>query len=386
MSTVLSSPNSGLPRMRPEAVMRLCIVLLAGALVAVPALAAPDAATLETVASLGLVESDTPVRDREGWRKPRKIVVRTNEERLPWMREVVDGVELVAATTEAEAIAAAPGADGLIGFCSAAILDAGPDIRWIQLPYAGAERCVATPGVRERGILVTNAQRIYGPEIAEHVMAMLLMFSRGLTVYYAEQQKGVWSRSAVPEERLWELTGKTMLVAGLGGIGTETARRAHALGMNVIATRGSSREGPDFVSYVGLADELTELAERADVVVNATPLTPATRDIFNADFFARMKPTAYFINVGRGGSVVTDDLVEALKSGAIAGAGLDVTEPEPLPEGHPLWSLPNVIITPHVAAGSDVRVGRLWLVMRENLRRYSAGEKMYSVVSVERGY
>jgi phosphoglycerate dehydrogenase-like enzyme len=372
--------------MHAESVLRGTLALLAAAWVAVPALAAPDAATLETVAALELVESETPVRDREGWRKPRKIVVRTTAERLPWLGEVVDGVELVAAANEAEAIAAAPGADGLIGFCSAAILEAGPDIRWIQLPYAGAERCIATPGVRERDILVTNAQRIYGPEIAEHVMAMLLMFSRGLTVYYAEQQKGIWNRPAVPEEKLWELTGKTMLVVGLGGIGTETAQRAHAMGMNVIATRGSSREGPDFVSYVGLADELLELTERADVVVNATPLTPATRDIFDADFFATMKPTAYFINVGRGGSVVTDDLVDALTSGAIAGAGLDVTEPEPLPEGHPLWSLPNVIITPHVAAGSDVRVGRLWLVLRENLRRYAAGEKMYSEVSLEQGY
>jgi phosphoglycerate dehydrogenase-like enzyme len=292
----------------------------------------------------------------------------------------------VAAETEEEAIAAAPGADALIGFCSEPILEAGRDIRWIQLPYAGAERCVAIPAVRERDILVTNAQRIYGPEIAEHVLAMTLMFSRGLYVYYPEQQAGRWSRGAVPEERLWELSGKTMLVAGLGGIGTETARRAHALGMNVIATRGSRREGPDFVSYVGLADELPELAERADVVVNATPLTPATRGMFDADFFARMKPTAYFINVGRGASVVTDDLVAALRNGAIAGAGLDVTDPEPLPAGHPLWSMPNVIITPHISAGSDVRLGRLWIVMRENLRRYAAGERMLSVVDVERGY
>ena len=215
---------------------------------------------------------------------------------------------------------------------------------------------------------------------------MTLMFSRGRYVYYPEQQAGRWNRAAVPEERLWELRGKTMLIAGLGGIGTETARRAHALGMNVIATRGSSREGPDFVSYVGLADELPRLAERADVVVKATPLTAATRGLFDADFFARMKPTAYFINVGRGASVVTDDLVAALRSGAIAGAGLDVTDPEPLPAGHPLWSLPNVIITPHISAGSDVRLGRLWIVMRENLRRYAAGDRMLSVVDVERGY
>ncbi len=263
---------------------------------------------------------------------------------------------------------------------------AGPGIRWIQLPYAGAERCVALDAVQERDILVTNAQRVYGPEIAEHVMAMLLMFSRGLYLYFPEQQAGRWTRDAVPEERLWELTGKTMFVVGLGGIGTETARRAHALGMEVLATRRSSREGPDFVSYVGLADELLELAARADVVVNATPLTPETRGIFDAEFFERMKPTAYFINVGRGGSVVTDDLVAALRAGKIAGAGLDVTDPEPLPEGHPLWSMPNVIITPHISAGSDVRVDRLWRVLRENLRRYVAGEPMLSMVDIRQGY
>jgi phosphoglycerate dehydrogenase-like enzyme len=109
-------------------------------------------------------------------------------------------------------------------------------------------------------------------------------------------------------------------------------------------------------------------------------------DLFDADFFSAMKPTAYFINVGRGGSVVTADLVEALQDGKLAGAGLDVTDPEPLPQGHPLWSMPNVIITPHVAARSDLRSERLWVVLRENLRRYVAGEPMLSVVDTARGY
>jgi phosphoglycerate dehydrogenase-like enzyme len=212
---------------------------------------------------------------------------------------------------------------------------------------------------------------------------MLLSLSRGLYLY---QARDTWERGLVPEERLWELTGKTMLVVGLGGIGTEVARRAHALGMRVIATRGSRREGPDFVSYVGLADELLDLAPQADVVVNAAPLTPATTGLFDARFFAALKPGAYFINVGRGRSVVTADLLAALEAGQIAGAGLDVTDPEPLPDGHPLWSRPDVIITPHVAAGSDLRVERLWTVLRENLRRYAAGEPMLSVVDTARGY
>lgn len=340
----------------------------------------------EVIAELGLKAADTPVRERPGWRRPERIVVRADAGRLAWLAGAAPGVELVGAQTEAAAADLVAGADALIGFCSADLLAAGTSLRWIQLPYAGAERCLAIPAVRERGLLVTNAQRVYGPEIAEHALAMLLNFSRGLYRYRTAQDAGTWDRARVPEEQLWELTGRTMLVVGLGGIGTEVARRAHALGMEVIATRNSRREGPPYVSYVGLADELMSLTPRADVVVNAAPLTPATTGLFDADFFRAMKPTAYFINVGRGRSVLTADLIQALEEGWIAGAGLDVTEPEPLPPEHALWTAPNVIITPHVAAGSDRRVERLWIVLRENLRRYAAGEPMLSVVGVERGY
>jgi phosphoglycerate dehydrogenase-like enzyme len=180
--------------------------------------------------------------------------------------------------------------------------------------------------------------------------------------------------------------GKTMLVVGLGGIGSEVARLAHAAGMRVIATRASARTGPDYVSYVGLPDELLKLASEADVVVNTAPLTPQTTGVFDAEFFAKMKPTAYFINVGRGKSVVTSALVDALSSGAIAGAGLDVTDPEPLPAEHPLWRAPNLIVTPHVANDSDLGFGAQAEVIKENTRRYIAGERMLSVVDVARGY
>jgi phosphoglycerate dehydrogenase-like enzyme len=140
------------------------------------------------------------------------------------------------------------------------------------------------------------------------------------------------------------------------------------------------------VEYVGLADEYRTLAADADVVVNATPLTPDTRGMFDAGFFAAMKDTAYFINIGRGESVVTADLTAALQAGEIAGAGLDVTDPEPLPPGHPLWSMRNVIITPHIATSSDLRSERTITLVAENLRRYLRGDPMLSVVDLERGY
>ena len=182
------------------------------------------------------------------------------------------------------------------------------------------------------------------------------------------------------------LRGKTLLVAGLGGIGTEVARLGHAFEMEVIATRASSREGPEYVSYVGLPHELNTLAKRANVVVNTVPLTPQTQKIFDAGFFAALPPGAIFINVGRGGSVDTAALMAALESGRLAGAGLDVTDPEPLPGDHPLWRRKDVIITPHVSAGSDAGSEDRWLIARENLRRYVEGAPMLSVVDVQRGY
>jgi phosphoglycerate dehydrogenase-like enzyme len=156
--------------------------------------------------------------------------------------------------------------------------------------------------------------------------------------------------------------------------------------MKIIATRATSREGPPFVARVGLADELPEMIGEADVVVNVTPLTPETTKLFDAAMFNRMKNGAIFINVGRGESVVTDDLVDALDSGKLGGAGIDVVDPDPLPSNHKLWTSPNVIITPHTAGNSELKRERVWLLMRENMRRYVAGEKMLSVVDVKRGY
>jgi phosphoglycerate dehydrogenase-like enzyme len=215
----------------------------------------------------------------------------------------------------------------------------------------------------------------------------MFALSRSLQVSIGRQARGEgWSRNFAGSQPQ-ALSGKTVLVVGLGGIGLEVAKRAHALGMKVIATRNSSREGPDYVSRVGLADELPSMIGEADVVVSALPLVPATTHLFDARMFARMKKTAYFINVGRGGSVVTDDLVAALNNGTIAGAGLDVTDPEPLePRDHPLWKAKNIIITPHMSAQSDLGQGARLMILREQVRRFAAGDKLLSVVDFKKGY
>jgi phosphoglycerate dehydrogenase-like enzyme len=346
-----------------------------------------DAETAALITRLGLQESAAPVRERAGWSAPRRIIVPDSEPaRIEWLQQAAPGVTLVPAANVVEAAAAAAAADAVIGLCHADVLAAGPRIAWVQILSAGAERCVAVPAMGEREVLLTNMQRVAGPAMSEHVLAMMLALGRGLATYIPAQASGGWNQELVPEERMWRVEGKTALVVGLGGIGVEVARRAHALGMNVTAIRASGRTGPDFVARVGLPEELQEFTRTADFVVNTTPITDATRGMFDAAFFASMRRGAYFINVGRGQSVVTDALVEALKSGQVGGAGLDVTDPEPLPPDHPLWRLPNVIITPHVSAQSDLERDDRWLIVRENLRRYVAGEKMLSVVDLKRGY
>jgi phosphoglycerate dehydrogenase-like enzyme len=338
------------------------------------------------VAQYGLEESATPVRERKGWRKPKRILIGgMAAQAAPRIASMSPDVEFVTAQNAADAAAKAKDVEAVIGVCTPEIVAAGKSIRWIQLTSAGVENCVRIPGVRERNILVTNMQRIGGPIIAEHAIAMVLAFTRGLDFYIPARAKQEWARTT-PPGRMTVVAGKTLLVVGLGGIGGEVAKRAHALGMRVTATRASGRTGPDYVSYVGLPDELHKLASEADFVVNTAPLTPQTTGIFDAAFFAKMKPEAYFINVARGGSVVTSALVDALNEGKIAGAALDVTDPEPLPPQHPLWSARNVIITPHVANDSDLGFDSQLAVVAENLRRYAEGERMLSVVDVERGY
>jgi phosphoglycerate dehydrogenase-like enzyme len=343
------------------------------------------------VARFGLREAATPVRERAGWAPPRRIITYGGEDWANALRAVAPDAVVIGVPDLPSAIPLLAGADVWVGLCAPPIVQAGSSLKWIHLMSAGADACAALPAVRQRNILLTNAQAIFGPPMSEHVLGMILSFARKLYVARDNQLKGVWPNQArdvasVMSAGLTELEGKGILIVGLGGIGTEVAKRASAFGMRVRATRNTGRGGPDYVEYVGGPNEAVELAKWADYVVNTAPLTADTRGMFNAQFFRAMKPTAFFINMGRGESVVTNDLVAALQNRTIAGAGLDVTHPEPLPAQHPLWSMPNVIITPHNGGGSDLMMQREKALAIENLRRYVNGDRMLSVVDVQRGY
>jgi len=356
--------------------------------VAQPAWAAgEDAETASLIAELGLHESTIAMRDRTGWAPPKKVVLMgADAARVAWMQAAAPHVKLVAPAEKADIVREAADADAVIGECVPEVIQAGAKIRWVQRMYAGVERCLAIPAFAQRGIVLTNMQKVAGSVMAEHVMAFMFGLARGFASYVPLQAKGDWNQDAVPESRMWEVKGRTMLVIGLGGIGTEVAKRGNALGMTVLAIRNSGTEGPSFVSQVGLTKDLHAFAARSDVIVDTLPMTPDTKGLINKAFFDQAKRGALFINVGRGGTVVTADLVAALKDGRLGGAGLDVTDPEPLPPDHPLWHAPNVLITPHVSAALEGNETPRWILAKENLRRYVAGDRLLSEVDVQKGY
>src|SRR6187455_2657363 len=352
---------------------------------AAPAAVPPaDPKAVALIEELGLVEAPTALRDQKGWKAPKRIVMIAAGPLGSAPPIDVPGVEFVTAKSLDDMVAQVANADAIIAgddvACDDRVLAAAKKLRWIALYSAGVESCLGKPALMKPGITVTNMRAVAGPVMAEHTVALMFALSRSLQVSVGRQATGEgWNRNFAGSQPQ-ALTGKTVLVAGLGGIGLEVAKRAHALGMNVIGTRNSSREGPDYVSRVGLADELPAMIGEADVVVAALPLVPATTHLFDAKMFARMKKTAYFISVGRGASVVTDDLVAALNAGTIAGAGLDVTDPEPLPKDHPLWKAKNVIISPHMSALSDLGQAARMLILKEQVRRFANGDKLLSVV------
>ena len=329
-----------------------------------------------------IVPGPAAMRNIPSWDATRKIIVRNIGFE---QSEFGDNVVLVSSLDEA--LEQAPEAGAIIGYCDKELIAAAPHLSWVQIYSAGAERCLASAPFSSNGIVLTNGQKMSSPMIGEHAIAMLLNLTRDLSQFSDDMEKGEWRRGSQYTDRMTTVSGKTMLVLGLGGIGTEVARRGAALGMRVTGTRNSSREGPEFVEYVGLADEMVSLAAEADVIVNALPLTDATRGLLGAEFFTPdvLKRQPYFINVGRGATVDTDALLSALDSGVVAGAGLDVTDPEPLPADHPLWQSERVLITPHISSRGSNR-DRLQTLSRENILRFLAGDALFNVVDPDKGY
>ncbi len=271
----------------------------------------------------------------------------------------------------------------ILGNVPAAMLHGSPALEWLQTNSAGVEPYIQ-PGVLAGDTLLTNATGAYGLAIAEHMLGMLLELFKKLELYRDAQKSGAWqSQGAVKA-----VYGSTVLVLGMGDIGGEFAARCKALGAKVIGVRRSPRPCPEYADEVHLLEDLDSLLPHADVVAVTLPGTDATRGLMSRERLAKMKEGAVLLNVGRGFIVDTEALCDALERGHLSGAGVDVTDPEPLPPTHRLWNIPTAVVTPHISGFYHLRETheRIVGIFLENLRHFQAGEPLRNLVDFATGY
>jgi D-2-hydroxyacid dehydrogenase (NADP+) len=276
-----------------------------------------------------------------------------------------------------------PGVQGVIGRgLTAEFLERFPDVIWAHSPGAGVDSFLF-PELIDSDVIVTNNSGVHASTIAEHLLGMMLAIARGFPEMVRNQQQHIWQR---PSTGVVELGHQTLAVVGLGDIGYGLAVRAKALGMHVIGSRRKSNEPMERVDEIYSSDQLHEMIAKADHVVIALPSTPRTRGLFGTPEFEAMKDSAIIYNIGRGDIIKQDELIDALNNGLIAGAGLDVTTPEPLNEDSPLWDTPGVFITPHYSGSTPYYWDRGIQIVAENIRRLRNDEQLFNVVDKKEGY
>ncbi len=292
------------------------------------------------------------------------------------LREAIPGIDVQLCPTVGEAMEVIGDADAAFGDIVPELFERARNLRWIACPLAGPPPGYYHQRLIESQMVVTNTREIYNDHISAHIMAFVLAFARGFQLYIPQQIAGVWQR----HDTSVHLPDATAVIVGVGGIGGETARLCAEFGMTVLAVDPRAPGPPPGVAELHRPEDLEAVLPRGDFVIVTVPQTPATQGMFDAAKFRLMKETAFFINIGRGATVVLDDLTAALQEGRIGGAGLDVYQVEPLPVGHPLWRLPNVLLTPHVAGDGPYLDQRRTDLFIDNCKRFDAGEPLRNVV------
>lgn len=295
------------------------------------------------------------------------------------MTKVVPELEVVYAAERSEQLAALSDARACFGTLDAELLGAAPQLEWLAAPAAGPPKGYYFEELVASSVQVTNFRGIFNDHISAHIMAFVLCFARGMHQYFRDQFEGEWRKGGEMRPAT-HLSEATALIVGIGGIGSATAVHCKQFGMRVVGVDPRVQTAPAGVDELRLPADLNSLLPQADFVILTAPQTPSTEGLFKADKFALMKETAFFINIGRGSNVALTDLDQALRQGGIAGAALDVFETEPLPPGHPLWTAPNFLMTPHTAAAGPYLGQRRLDLMVENCRRFAAGEELVNVV------
>jgi phosphoglycerate dehydrogenase-like enzyme len=289
------------------------------------------------------------------------------------------GVQVLQPETVEDAVRAIADADAAFGTLPPEVLAAARRLRWLQAPQAAPPAGFYYPELIAHPVAITNFREIFNDHIGAHIMAFVLAFARGLHYYLPQQMR----REYLPrrlDTGVVHLPEASALILGVGGIGSEAARLCSAFGMRVIGVDARRAEAPQGVAELHRPEQLDALLPAADFVIMTIPHTPTTEGLMNRDRLRRMKRTAFLINIGRGMTLRLDDLVGALRAGEIAGAGLDVFEIEPLPVEHPLWTAPNVLLTPHTAGFGPYLDDRRLDILLDNCRRFAAGEPLRNVV------
>ena len=294
------------------------------------------------------------------------------------LREAVPDIQIDICDSIDEAKKHIPEADAGFGNIVPELFELGRNLRWIMSPWAGPKAGYYHQALIDSDVVVTNVRGIFGDYISAHIMSFVLSFARRLDEYIPQQSQRTWR----PLGNGVFLPEATVVIVGVGGIGAETARLCAEFGMTVLGVDGRVEEAPKGVAELHPAEALAAVLPRGDFVIVTVPETPETQGLFSTELFMVMKPTAFFINIGRGATVVLDDLTAALEAGSIAGAALDVFQVEPLPRDHPLWTTPRVIITPHVAAGGGDALldERRMEIFIENCVRFNEGRPLRNVV------
>jgi phosphoglycerate dehydrogenase-like enzyme len=294
------------------------------------------------------------------------------------VKDSVPDILVVTPEDDSSAITAIADADAAIGTIPKQALSAAKSLRWIQGMAAGPPEGYYYPELVEHPVVITNSAGIFGEHIGAHIMAFILGLSRGFQFYFPQQSRQEWKRLEI--ESTVYLPEATVLMVGVGGIGAAAAEMCANFGIRVIGVDARRTDAPPGVAELHHSDQLESLLPEADFVVLTVPLTPETKGMMSARQFGLMKSSSFLINIGRGGTVVLDDLVDALNTGDIAGAGIDVFEIEPLPENHPLWKAPGLLLTPHRAAVGPYTNERRMDLIIDNCRRFVGGEPLRNVV------
>jgi phosphoglycerate dehydrogenase-like enzyme len=295
------------------------------------------------------------------------------------LAQQVPELQVVVSESDDQARTEIADAGAAFGTLTPDLLRAASNLKWLQAPAIAPPPGYYSPELVAHPVVVTNFRGIFNDHIAAHIMAFVLAFARGFHQYLPAQARHEWAPAPL-DTGVVHLPGSTALIVGVGGIGAETARVCAAFGIRVVGVDARRTDRPEGVAELHTPDALDDLLPGADFVILTIPHTPETEGLMNTQRFALMRPTAFFINIGRGKTTRLDDLVIALRTGQIAGAALDVFEEEPLPRDHPLWDAPNVLITPHTAGFGPFLDDRRQEIIVDNARRFVRGEPLRNVV------